>query len=50
MRNITTHIITEIESILNCRLTTDIYDDDFNETLTPSHLMYEYKILFQNDL
>ena len=38
-------LIVEIEGILNCRPITYVYNDEFSEPLTPSHLIYEYRIL-----
>ena len=38
-------LIVEIEGILNCRPITYVYNDEFSEPLTPSHLIYGYRIL-----
>ena len=38
-------LIVEIEGILNCRPITYVYKDEFGEPLTPSHLIYGYRIL-----
>ena len=37
--------IVEIEVILNCRPITYVYHDEFSEPLTPSYLIYRYRIL-----
>ena len=38
-------LIVQIEGILNCRPITYVYNDEFSEPLTPSHLIYGYRIL-----
>ena len=38
-------LIVEIEEILNCPPITYVYNHEFSEPLTPSHLIYEYRIL-----
>ena len=38
-------LIVEIEGILNCRPITYVYNDEISEPLTPSHLIYGYRIL-----
>ena len=38
-------LIVEIEGILNCRPITYVYDDEISKPLTPSHLIYGYRIL-----
>ena len=38
-------LIVEIEGILNCRPITYVYNDEFSKPLTPSHLIYGYRIL-----
>ena len=35
----------EIEGILNCTPITYVYNDEISEPLTPSHLIYGYRIL-----
>ena len=32
-------------SILNCRSIAYMYDNNFSETLTPTHLMFGYEII-----
>ena len=38
-------VMIEIEGILNCRPITYVYNDAFSEPLTPSDLIYAYRIL-----
>ena len=38
-------LIVEIEGILNCRPSTYVYNDEFSEPLTSSHIIYGYRIL-----
>ena len=38
-------LIVEIEGILNSRPTTYVFNDEFSEPFTPSHLIYGYRIL-----
>ena len=38
-------IITEIEGIINCRPLTYIYNDNTEEVVTPSHLIYGRRLL-----
>ena len=38
-------LIVQIERILNCRPITYVFNDEFSEHLTPSYLIYGYRIL-----
>ena len=38
-------IVTEIEGIINCRPLTYIYNDNTEEVVTPSHLIYGRRLL-----
>ena len=38
-------IITEIEGIINCRPLTHIYNDNTEEVVTPSQLIYGRRLL-----
>ena len=38
-------IVTEIEGIINCRPLTYIYNDNTEEVVTPSHLVYGGRLL-----
>ena len=38
-------LIVEIEGILNCRPITYVYHVEFSGPVTPSHLIYRYRIL-----
>ena len=41
----TVTIVTEIEGIINCRPLTYIYNDNTEEVVTPSHLIYGRRLL-----